>query len=109
MGRVLRHRKAVTYNEHMLELENGMGAISEDEFGQPRKRHKAAVRSADVAMADSAEPASRISRCIRCKTKEFLAALNQALRPSRQCLTLCACTWGHQQRKAAEDPIVCLC
>ena len=68
MGRVLRHRKAVTYNEHMLELENGMGAISEDEFGQPRKRHKAAVRSADVAMADSAEPASRSSTGVRYKT-----------------------------------------
>ena len=72
MGRVLRNRKAVTYNEHMLELENGMGAISEDEFGQPRKRHKAAVRSADVAMVDSAEPASRSSAGVRYKTKDIL-------------------------------------
>lgn len=65
MGRVLRHRRAVTYNEHMLELENGMGAISEDEFGQRSKRHKADVRSADVAMADSAEPAIRSSAGLR--------------------------------------------
>ena len=58
MGRVLRQRKAVTYNERMLELETGMGAISDDESGQPSKRHKAAVESADVDMADTAEPAS---------------------------------------------------
>ena len=92
MGRALRHRKAVTYNEHMLELENGMDAISEDEIGQPSKRHKAAVRSADVAMVDTAEPASSSSAGFRYKTeRELLAALNQAWHPSRQCLTLQAC------------------
>lgn len=46
MARVLRHRKAVTYNQRVLEME--IGSISDEDWDQPSKRTKPACASAIV-------------------------------------------------------------
>lgn len=59
MARILRHRKAVTYNERVLEME--IGSISDEDWDKCSKRTKPARASADVTMESEPDNGSHLN------------------------------------------------